>query len=157
LKGIDMKALSVKQPWATLLVEGEKTVEVRSWSTPHRGALLICASASPKNVFWLDTVDKVKRLFHAGCIIGIVDLLDCRPMTKTDEEAALCDYQPGAYAWVTKHVSFCRPDPISGRLHLFDVPDLKVIRIANDDSDWIYNYPTPQGEIKFTSRCPLLE
>lgn len=118
---------------------------------------MICASGSPKNVFWHDPVDKVNRLFYAGCIIGIVDLLECRPMTKADEDAALCDYQAGAYAWVTKPIAHCRPDPILGKLHLFEVPDDKIVRLADDDNDWTYSYPPPQGEIKFTDRCPLLE
>ena len=90
-------------------------------------------------------------------MIGIVDLIDCRPMTKADEDAAWCDLQPGAYAWVTKPISFCRPVPILGKLHLFVVPDDKVVRIANDDTDWIHNYPPPQGQIKFTKRSPLLQ
>lgn len=149
-----MKALSVKQPWANALVEGAKTIEVRSWTTPHRGPLLICASASPKNVLWYDTVDKVNRVFYLGCILGIVDLLECRPMTKADEHAALCDYQAGAYSWVTKPIAFCRPDPVLGKLHLYEVPDEKIIRLADDDDT---DYPPPQGEVKFTDRCPLFE
>lgn len=77
-----MKALSVKQPWACLLVEGVKKIEVRSWVTAHRGPLLICASAVPKNVFWHDPADDVNRLMHAGCMIGIVNLIDVRKLLK---------------------------------------------------------------------------
>lgn len=152
-----MKALSVKQPWANALVDGVKTIEIRSWSTPHRGPLLICASASPKNVFWYDTVDKINRVFYSGCIIGIVDLLECRLMKKTDEDAAICDYQKGAYAWVMRPITHCRPDPILGKLHLYEVADEKIIRLVDDDEDWTYSYPPPQGEVKFTDRCPLLK
>ena len=32
-----MKALSVPQPWAEVIARGEKTIEVRTWSTKHRG------------------------------------------------------------------------------------------------------------------------
>jgi activating signal cointegrator 1 len=39
-----MKALSLMQPWATLLICGEKTVETRSWRTSHRGLLAVHAS-----------------------------------------------------------------------------------------------------------------
>lgn len=152
-----MKALSVKQPWATLLIEGQKTIEVRSWSTAHRGHLLICASASPKNVFWNDKTDGEHRLMHAGCIIGIVNLIDVRQMVPADDDASAGNYLKGAYAWVVEPVSYCRPDPIVGRLNLFDVPDEKLIRIANDATDWIFNYPCPQGDIKFTERCDVLE
>ena len=150
-----MKALSVKEPWAMLLVEGVKTIEVRTWTTKHRGPLVICASAAPKNAFWFDPVDKVHRLMHAGCILGIVDLLDCRPMKKKDESAAFCDFEPELFSWVIRPISYCRPDPIIGRLNLYEVPDKKLIRIANDETDWVFNYPCPQGEVKFTARCPV--
>ncbi len=39
-----MKALSLLQPWATLVVIGVKQIETRSWSTAYRGPLLIHAS-----------------------------------------------------------------------------------------------------------------
>ncbi|MCI0459161.1 MAG: ASCH domain-containing protein [Gemmataceae bacterium] len=44
MKGRREYALSVKQPWATLLVRGIKTVEVRSWPTARQGRVLIHAS-----------------------------------------------------------------------------------------------------------------
>src|SRR6516164_1264126 len=50
--GMDMSltpthALSLKQPWATLLVHGRKTIEVRRWATRRRGLLLIHAARLP--------------------------------------------------------------------------------------------------------------
>lgn len=39
-----MQALTVKQPWASLVAYGEKTIEYRSWATDYRGPLLICAA-----------------------------------------------------------------------------------------------------------------
>ena len=39
-----MKALSLYEPWATLIALGEKRYETRSWTTTYRGPLLICAS-----------------------------------------------------------------------------------------------------------------
>lgn len=41
-----MKALSLTQPWATLIVTGAKRVETRSWPTKHRGWIAIHASKS---------------------------------------------------------------------------------------------------------------
>ena len=152
-----MKALSVQQPWATLIVEGRKKIEVRSWKTDHRGPMVICASASPKNVFWFDEVEKEARLMHAGCIIGVVELLDCRPMVESDEDDAKCKLQNGAWSWVLKPLHYCRPDRVTGRLGFFDVPESNLVKIANDETDWIFNYPTPQGIIKYTDRCPVLE
>ena len=38
-----MKALTIKQPWATLIIQGDKRFEFRSWQTKYRGELLIHA------------------------------------------------------------------------------------------------------------------
>lgn len=150
-----MKALSVKQPWACLLVEGVKKIEVRSWSTDHRGKLLVCASASPNNFFWHDHVDDVNRLLHSGCMIGVVDLIDVRKLAESDSDLSLCEYQAGAYAWVIEPVSYVRPDKLVGKLKLFDVDDSLIHLIRNDETDWLFNYPTPQGNIKYTKNCNL--
>ncbi len=40
-------ALSLKQPWAALLVHGRKTIEVRRWATKRRGAVLIHSARVP--------------------------------------------------------------------------------------------------------------
>ena len=36
-----MKALTIKEPWATLIIEGYKEYEFRSWKTNYRGKVLI--------------------------------------------------------------------------------------------------------------------
>ena len=41
-----MKTLAIRQPWITLIAEGDKTIEVRSWPTAHRGPLLLVAAAA---------------------------------------------------------------------------------------------------------------
>lgn len=40
-----MKAITIKQPWASLIVVGIKDVENRTWKTNFRGRVLIHASA----------------------------------------------------------------------------------------------------------------
>ena len=42
-----MRALSVKQPWASLIASGQKTIETRTWRTDYRGDLLIVSSRQP--------------------------------------------------------------------------------------------------------------
>jgi hypothetical protein len=150
-----MQALSVKQPWALQLVSGEKSIEVRSWETDYRGHLLICASAAPKNVFNIDSDEpEVRNLLPAGCVIGIVDLLDVRPMVKEDEYESWVDYKKGAFAWVVEPVTFVRPDPVTGRLKLFEYSK-KLKHIGDSPPDWIFSYAPPQGDIKFTLKCPV--
>lgn len=41
-----MKALTIKEPWATLIIEGYKEYEFRSWKTNYRGKILIHAGKS---------------------------------------------------------------------------------------------------------------
>lgn len=89
-----MTALCVKQPWATMICGGAKTIEARSWQTPYRGDLLICASASPKNVFWHDRKTRQTVVLPAGCVLGVVELLDVRPMKNSDDKASLWCYAP---------------------------------------------------------------
>ena len=45
-----MKAISIHQPWASLIAFGEKRFETRSWKTDYRGPLLIHASRTFINV-----------------------------------------------------------------------------------------------------------
>lgn len=81
-----MKALSVKQPFATALAYGEKSIEFRSKPTNHRGELLICASKSSGNI-WFDVGDDKGSEFVAhplGVMLGVRRLVECRPMAKAD-------------------------------------------------------------------------
>ena len=71
-----MKVLTIKQPWATLIVEGYKKYEFRSWKTNYRGKILIHAGLSLEK----DADERFKEynLNHEyGCIIGEAELVDC--------------------------------------------------------------------------------
>ena len=103
-----MRALSIKEPWASLIASGEKTIETRTWKTNYRGPLLVCASKRPKRVL-------------SGCAIAVVELVDCRPMVRADEGAARCNYYYGAYAWELKNVRQIKPFSVEGKLGLFNV------------------------------------
>ena len=52
-----MKALTIRQPWASLIVEGVKTVETRSWNTKHRGSLAIHAGLYKPPTWWANWRD----------------------------------------------------------------------------------------------------
>ncbi|MGE5611046.1 MAG: ASCH domain-containing protein [Bacillota bacterium] len=105
-----MKALSVRQPWASRILRGEKRIEVRSWATSYRGPLLICATHRPRLAG-----------YPTGVALCVVELIDCRPMRREDERAAGVAFLSGAYAWVLGNVRPIAPFPISGRLGLFQV------------------------------------
>lgn len=73
-------ALSIKQPWAALLVHGVKTIEIRSWSTLRRGRILIHAARVPdsREYGWkLVTSDIQETAKLRGGIIGEAELIEC--------------------------------------------------------------------------------
>ena len=103
-----MKALSIKQPWANLIAAGKKTIETRVWSTRYRGPLLIVSSKRPP-------------IMPAGYAVAVVDIIDCRPMTPDDEEAACCPFHENAVAWVLRNIRAIEPFPVTGQRSIFDV------------------------------------
>lgn len=91
------KAITLHEPWASLVVNGEKRVETRGWKTSYRGELYIHAAQSlpsyardairGSSLFQkllikhelLEVVeDRMKHHFDLGAIIGVVNLVDCR-------------------------------------------------------------------------------
>jgi activating signal cointegrator 1 len=84
--------LVVRQPWASMIAVGEKSIEVRTWRTRHRGPLLICAAARD--------ADEGGEDLPRGVPVCVVDVVDCRPMTPADEQPACSAWGPGYWAWV---------------------------------------------------------
>ena len=126
-----MKALSLTQPWASLVASGAKKVETRSWSTSYRGPLAIhAAKGFPR---WArDFAEKIGlgRLLASlplGAIIAVVILVDVR---RTEEiaptlsalELLYGDYSAGRWAWMLHDVkALPQPIPYKGALGLFNV------------------------------------
>lgn len=100
-----MRQLSVKQPWASMIADGHKTIETRTWATPYRGLILVCASKRPSN------------MGPAGVALCVAYLVECRRLVKADRPAALC-YGPDLWAWVLADVRRVAPFPVEGRLGL---------------------------------------
>jgi len=107
-----VKALSVRQPRASAIADGSKTLETRTWATAHRGPLLVCATKRPQ-----------MQGLPTGVAICIVEVTDCRPMTPADVEAAGgVPYREGLYVWELAHPEpLAEPFPVVGRLGLFTV------------------------------------
>lgn len=123
-----MKTLSVRQPWATFIAQGWKTIEVRTWRTDYRGALLIAASKGsdlPANVTHIEEEGQQIAL-PRGVALCVVDLLDCRRLTLADAEAANLepeDLPADGWAWLLANHRAVEQVPIKGRLSLYDTPD----------------------------------
>lgn len=128
-----MKALSVKQPFASLILEGKKTIETRTWATDYRGPLLICASLKPHSgLLLLDGFAHDAKGYASaknlptGVMLCVVDLVDCRKMHISDHRQACCAWYPELWAWELANVRPVQPSEIRGQLRLFEVEDWKI-------------------------------
>ena len=117
-----MKAISVQNPFAHWIMCGEKTIEVRSWNTEHRGDLLICSSAAPKIPAMISG--------HALCIVSLDKVTKFK---KKDMGAACLDEMPDedCYAWHLSNVRIVKPVPVKGKLNFYNIDD-ELIEIIDD-------------------------
>lgn len=136
-----MKVLSVKQPWASLIAEGYKIMETRTWSTKYRGPLAIHASKSGNDSearrIWIElfktrispNIDMFPWKFLRGQIIAtctLKEVIKYKPQNFIDDyEKHLClprkYYQHGLYGWVLTDIKKLDiPIPCNGKLGLWD-------------------------------------
>jgi len=128
-----MKALTLTQPWASLVALGLKRVETRSWSTAYRGALAIHAAKG---------FPPYARKFAEGvCVLGLVpaclpfseivatcEVVACWPteemvLVVDRHERRLGDYTPGRWAFKLEQVRALRvPVYCRGALGLWSLP-----------------------------------
>ncbi len=75
-------ALSLKQPWATLVVHGLKTIEIRRWATERHGRIYIHASKVPDSRLeaWKWLPDELQPAAATlGGLVGSVEITGCIP------------------------------------------------------------------------------
>jgi hypothetical protein len=128
--GAPRKALATRQPWASLIACGRKSIEVRSWSTHYRGPLIIVASGTPNR----EGMRKHPAYADAprSCLVALVDLVDVRPMRVRDASAALMrrrDCDPFfLFSWVLANPRPLVPHAFTrSRVMTFDLPsDVRV-------------------------------
>lgn len=128
-----MKALSLTQPWATLVALKWKRVETRSWQTRHTGRIAIhAAKGFPKDCKLFAEEERmlgrVPATLPLGAIVAVATLQGCR---RTEDvahqlgalERRLGDYTPGRYAWFLSDITeLAEPVPCRGALSLWEVP-----------------------------------
>jgi len=144
-----MKALTVKQPWASLIVHGIKDIENRTWRTYFRGRVMIHAGVAKqlsiqqlltveqlvKANFEIDMEQDFNSLFPKGAIIGSVEIVDCvinhpsiwAEKTKFEfikrglSEKELECTSPVIYNWVLANpIMFDKPIPCKGNLSFWE-------------------------------------
>ncbi|MFH1585513.1 MAG: ASCH domain-containing protein [archaeon] len=117
-----MKALSIKQPWAELILQGMKKIEIRKWNTKFRGEFLIHASKKPDE----DAMRKFGfKELPCGFIICKAKLVDVKKYNNSDEfikdkgfHLATEDF--GKYGFVLNDVKEIKKIPAKGSLGFWE-------------------------------------
>jgi hypothetical protein len=137
-----VKAITLWEPWASLVLVQEKKVETRCWSTKYRGPLAIHAAAkSPpqwlgasrhdsefqrrlgivekkygwQNHWWKETAGKIL------CIVNLVEVEEADPRKVDDQERWFGNYEAGRYMFHLEFVErFIAPIPAKGNRMLWN-------------------------------------
>ena len=84
-----MKVLTIKQPWATLIMQGDKRFEFRSWQTNYRGDLLIHAGKGIDKEAMNKLAKYIPEDMLTGKILGKVTLVNCVKVSTEFKEMLL--------------------------------------------------------------------
>ena len=128
-----IKVLSVKQPWAWLIVSGYKNIENRTWKTDYRGELFIHAGQSFDwtALEWLEQFWEYQTLVcrhfgirgpqitmhkeEFGAIVGYAELTGCIQNSRSIWA------QRGLFHWELHDPLELAPVPLKGQLRIFEV------------------------------------
>jgi hypothetical protein len=116
-----MKCISIKQPWAWLIVHGHKDIENRDWLTRYRGPVAIHAGKyvpTPEELFYIKSqfgIDVPRAQLQFGGIVGKSEIIDC-----VEEHESRWFF--GAYGFVLRNSVPVDFIAYKGALGLFDVP-----------------------------------
>lgn len=127
-----MIALSIRQPWAWLILHGGKDIENRDWPTKRRGRVLVHAGKGMTQDEWLSAVQFAhwgeprlpQSKLQEGCemdalqrggIVGSVEIVDC-------VERSESPWFVGRYGFVLRDPQVLPFTAWRGQLGFFDVP-----------------------------------
>jgi ASCH domain len=129
--------LSVRQPWAELIVSGKKPIEIRRWRTDYRGRIWIHAPQHSDEV--LDQRFGLGDLFRGG-YIGSAELTSIERIDERRWEAWRAQhldpgpFQHDLFAWVLAYPRrLKRPVAAPGALGLFRIPEEILNEVAEAD------------------------
>lgn len=152
-----MRAITVHQPWADLLVSGTKTEIGRSWKISHRGPLAIHASLKVDQDACSDQGINPDNL-TTGAIVGHVNLFDIvkvddnNPKTQSLNQSISKSKGKTCYQWLFNNPQpLENPVPATGRKGIFHVPD----ELFSDDGTVLELTKNVDNSISLDSRAPF--
>ena len=130
-----IKALTISQPYATLIAIGAKRIETRSWRTRYRGKIAIHAGQDRKFLPLMNEVDQIKQALARRCfyrekdlqfgrIIAIANLVDCVHFDGNHfygmPETAFGDFTPLRFGFILEDVKQIEPVAVKGMQRLWN-------------------------------------
>lgn len=147
-----MKVLSLTEPYATLILEGKKQIETRSWKTSYRGELYIHASMTKiakKDQNNIELMNLIENNLNFGYIVCKCNLVDCIYMTKEyvenikkkNYQEYICgEYKESRYAWILEDITpLEQPIKAKGQLNIWSFyNELEIMELMkNIEYGWI--------------------
>lgn len=125
---IIVKTLTIREPWASLIVNGYKEYEFRNWKTNYRGKILIHSGIGFDKEY-LDRFKEYDLEYGKGEIIGEAELVDC--IKVSDEFQKLLNNKnrlvygsnnyDQKYAWKLINIKkYDKRIPVKGKLSLWE-------------------------------------
>lgn len=153
-----MKALSVTQPWASIICTGLKDVENRQWQASQApGRILIHATSAKVPGKWEDYPSEYVSMVKNGRLMGqfpeykdmpigaIIGYVDCYQIVKDSDSIWA---QPDCFHWCLRDAHLF-DQPIYGikgvRGHLFDVPEVDENNLP-PSHEWVCGFPDIRGD-----------
>lgn len=119
-------ALSIRQPWTELILQGVKTIEVRTWATQYRGELWLHAGIKPDSNA-LERFNFSAGNLALGALVGRCELCDCVEFTEQTwgrwrpQHLNEGDLKKQQYAWFFGNPIRITPRSLKGRLGLMRI------------------------------------
>jgi hypothetical protein len=130
-----LPAISIRQPWAELILCEKKKIEVRSWDSTYRGQLYLHTGKVPDGYRILDY--DMKDVFRGG-YIGIIEIAAIVPFTEErwnqwkDQHLSEGTFKSGLYAWIIRNPKrFKIPISAPGELGLYQ-PALDILKLLEE-------------------------
>ncbi|MEG4328630.1 DNA N-6-adenine-methyltransferase [Microcoleus sp. herbarium5] len=127
-ESVELTAITLHQPWASLIAAGKKQYETRSWGTDYRGLIAIHAGKT-RNGCTKETLEllqiKSENDLPYGVIVAVAELTDCIEMSSwfmakiAHSEKVLGDWKKGRYAWKLENIRAIEPIPATGKQGLW--------------------------------------
>ena len=145
-----MKCLSICQPFAELIIQNKKTIELRRWNTKIRGEFLVHAPIKIRKEAYEKL--KINEKLTTGAIIGKVELVDVKKYESLKEikidkkkHFGSTTSQKRIYGFILKNAKpFRIPIPCKGKLKFFDTElhkiKIKENKIVNDMIEEEFTY-----------------